>query len=103
MHGTLPLCTTSDALLVIFETVRTSVFELFVIDSNLDGDRGIDETNERGGHSDEVGAASVGSAGVATDVADQPTTDHCECASLSTDASGCGARMKAHQGRVLCE
>lgn len=41
-----------------------SVLELLVVQSNLDGDGGVDQTDKSGRHSDEVGGSSVRRASV---------------------------------------
>ena len=46
-----------------------------MVDSDLDRNTGIDETNEGGGYSDEVGCPSVRSTSVSSDVSDETTTN----------------------------
>jgi hypothetical protein len=47
-----------------------------VVDTDLDTDTGVDETNESGGDSDKVGGSPVGSTSVTSDIGHETTTDN---------------------------
>ena len=46
-----------------------------MVDSDLDGNTGIDETDKSGGYSDKVGCPSVRSTSVSSDISDETTTN----------------------------
>lgn len=44
-----------------------------MVDTDFDGDGGVDQTNQSGRNTNEVGGASVGCASVASDIGDETT------------------------------
>lgn len=72
---------------IALATLTETVLELLVVETDLDRDRGVDQSDQGGGHSDEGSRSPVAGTDVTGNVGDETTSDN-EEGLLSDESAG---------------